>query len=120
MRALYTDRKADLPFRRGGLMLRRIFLTPPRDRSMEQEAALQLLAIETRRLDFEVAKWKQQQALRREALQLKAEEIALKEATTRQRQQTHVMELRAKLLKALDEAGAPPAQTREYLALLDG
>ncbi|EGZ10603.1 hypothetical protein PHYSODRAFT_388340, partial [Phytophthora sojae] len=34
------------------------------DNSVEDEAELQLLAIEARRLDFEVAKWKQQQALR--------------------------------------------------------
>ncbi|KAE8967333.1 hypothetical protein PR002_g28096 [Phytophthora rubi] len=90
------------------------------DNSVEDEAELQLLAIEARRLDFEVSKWKQQQKLRRETLQLKAEEISLKEATTRQTQQTQVMELKAKVLKALDKVGTTPAQARKYLALLEG
>ncbi|KAF1774553.1 hypothetical protein GQ600_12883 [Phytophthora cactorum] len=76
------------------------------------EAELQLLAIESRRLDFEVVKWKQQQALRRETLKLKSEEINLKETTTKQKQQTQMMELRARLLKALDEAGKPPGRRR--------
>ena len=84
------------------------------------EMELQLLAIETRRLDFEVAQWKQQQLLRREALQLKREEIKLKEATTKQQQHTHVMDLKAGILQALDQAGQPPAQARLYLALLEG
>ncbi|KAG2794897.1 hypothetical protein PC116_g26953 [Phytophthora cactorum] len=84
------------------------------------EAELQLLAIESRRLDFEVVKWKQQQALRRETLKLKSEEINLKETTTKQKQQTQMMELRARLLKALDEAGKPPAEAKKYLAVLEG
>ncbi|KAL4150565.1 hypothetical protein PRNP1_009967 [Phytophthora ramorum] len=86
----------------------------------QDEAELQLLVIESRRLDFEVAKWKQQQKLRRETLQLKSEEINLKEATTRQQLQTQGMELRARLIKALDETNKPPAQMREYLELLEG
>lgn len=90
------------------------------DNSVVDEVELQLLAIETRQLDFEVAKWKRQQALRRETLQLKSEEINLKETTTKQQQQTQVMELRARIVKALDEAGIAPAQTRKYLALLEG
>ncbi|OWZ19067.1 hypothetical protein PHMEG_0006734 [Phytophthora megakarya] len=84
------------------------------------EVELELLAIESRRLDFEVVKWKQQQALRRQTLQLKCEEINLKEATTKQQQQTQKMELRAKLIKALDEAGTALTQVREYLALVEG
>ncbi|KAL4123872.1 hypothetical protein PRIC2_009718 [Phytophthora ramorum] len=86
----------------------------------QDEAELQLLVIESRRLDFEVAKWKQQQKLRRETLQLKSEEINLKEATTRQQLETQGMELRARLIKALDETNKPPAQMREYLELLEG
>ncbi|KAF4043182.1 hypothetical protein GN244_ATG04664 [Phytophthora infestans] len=88
------------------------------DNAAVDEAELQLLAIESRRLDFEVAKWKQQQALRRETLKLKSEEINLKEATTKQKQQTQMMELRARLIKALDEAGKDPSETKKYLALL--
>ncbi|OWY96611.1 hypothetical protein PHMEG_00033082 [Phytophthora megakarya] len=84
------------------------------------EVELELLAIESRRLDFEVIKWKQQQALRRQTLQLKCEEINLKGATTKQQQQTQEMEIRAKLIKALDEAGTAVTQVREYLALLEG
>ncbi|CAI5708999.1 unnamed protein product [Peronospora destructor] len=84
------------------------------------EVELQLLAIETRRLDFEVAQWKHHQMLRREALQLKSEEIKTKEVTTKQQQQTHVMELKAGILQALDQAGQLPAQARTYLALLEG
>ncbi|ETO60396.1 hypothetical protein F444_21400 [Phytophthora nicotianae P1976] len=89
------------------------------DDSAVDEAELQLLAIESRRLDFEVAKWKQHQALRHETLKLKSEEITLKETTTKQKQQTQMMELRARLIQALDEAGKDPAESKKYLALLE-
>uniref|UniRef100_A0AAV1UNB3 Uncharacterized protein n=1 Tax=Peronospora matthiolae TaxID=2874970 RepID=A0AAV1UNB3_9STRA len=79
---------------------------------------LKLIAMETRQLNFEVAKWKQQQTLRRERLQLKREEIQYKEKLTKQQLQVQVMELRARLGKALDEAGQSPAQAKKYLALL--
>uniref|UniRef100_A0AAV1UPX1 Uncharacterized protein n=1 Tax=Peronospora matthiolae TaxID=2874970 RepID=A0AAV1UPX1_9STRA len=73
-----------------------------------------------RRLHYycEVAKWKWQQTLRRERLQLKREEIQYKEKLTKQQLQVQVMELRARLGKALDEAGQSPAQAKKYLALL--
>ena len=79
---------------------------------------LKLVAMETRQLDFEVAKWKQQQTLRRERLQLKREEINYKEKMTKQQLQVQVMKLRARLVKALDEAGQSPVQAKKYLALL--
>ncbi|CAI5719020.1 unnamed protein product [Hyaloperonospora brassicae] len=77
-----------------------------------------LLAVETRHLDFAVAKWKQQQTLRRERLQLKRAEIQFKERVTKQQLQMQVMELRARLVKALEETGQSPAQAKKYLALL--
>lgn len=91
---------------------------PCTSNSTTKESELQLLAIESRRLDFEVVKWKQQQALRRETLMLKSEEISVKETTTRQKQETRMMELHAKLIIALDKAGKVE-QANEYLALLE-
>ncbi|KAG6587145.1 uncharacterized protein IUM83_03022 [Phytophthora cinnamomi] len=114
-----AKRKSDAP-ERPTPSKKRLLTNAPLIEHDEAELELQLLAVEARRLDFEVAKWKQQQTLRRETLRLKADEISLKEAATRQAQQTQVMELRAKLLKALDEVGTAPAQARKYLALLDG
>lgn len=84
------------------------------------ETELQLLSIESCRLEFEVKRWKQQQALRREKLQLKSEEITLKEATTKEKQKTQMMELRSKLFNALDEAGKGAEEADEYFALLQG
>ena len=77
-----------------------------------------LLAVETRQLDFAVAKWKQQLTLRRERLQLKRAEIQFKERVTKQQLQLQVMELRARLVKALEETKQSPAQATKYLALL--
>ncbi|CEG41924.1 uncharacterized protein PHALS_12236 [Plasmopara halstedii] len=90
------------------------------DRPNIDEAELQLLIVESQRLDFEVSKWKQQQALRRETLQLKSEEISLKEATTKQKQETQMMEIRAKVFDALEKAGKGPDEVNEYFALLQG
>jgi 2C-methyl-D-erythritol 2,4-cyclodiphosphate synthase len=106
--------------RKDDVALNEAFEVVIEDGPAQNEVELQLVAIETRRLDFEVAKWKQQQALGFEALRLKSEEIELKEATTKQLHQVQVMELRARLLKALDEVGKPAAQARKYLALLEG
>ena len=45
-------------------------------------------------------------------------EFNYKEKMTKQQLQVQMMELRASLVKALDEAGQSPAQAKKYLALL--
>ncbi|CAH0482803.1 unnamed protein product [Peronospora belbahrii] len=92
----------------------------PLIKAPSDEAEFQLLAIQTDQLEFKVAQWKQQQMLRRDALQLKSEEIKLKEMITKQQQHTQVMELKAGIFKALDEANQSSAQAKKYLALLEG
>ncbi|RLN48559.1 hypothetical protein BBJ28_00023351 [Nothophytophthora sp. Chile5] len=79
----------------------------------------EMLELETRRLEFEVARWKEQQTLRRETLELKSEEIRCKGELTRQQHEVQTMEVRARVVQALGEAGKTAAQVREYLDLLE-
>ncbi|RLN82699.1 hypothetical protein BBJ28_00018978 [Nothophytophthora sp. Chile5] len=96
---------------------------PSQDLGGQEEAVSstewEMLELETRRLAFEVAQWKQQQALRRETLELKSEEIRCKEEVTRQQHEVQTMEVRARVVQALGEVGKTAAQAREYLDLLE-
>ncbi|KAG7399067.1 hypothetical protein PHYBOEH_009845 [Phytophthora boehmeriae] len=89
------------------------------DQSPVSSFECQELELESRRLDFEVAQWKQQEALRLDRLQLKSEEIMGKETLTRQQQELEAMEIRARVIQALHATKKSPAEVREYLALLE-